>query len=933
MLTHPRCGRGHHNPHGAGPRGLPRRPARPTAASPAQGPALAIRVVWDWVLHDAPVAWLNVRMAKHRTFWAPTPWLVGRPAPGVEALFTVGVSLATLGVVPDTRDCVRAVEWEGSTPRAELIGASRTRFVEWIRGDKMVYLAPRRPLVTPLPGVSVTEPHNDRQRSEWGECELSVGASGDRVPLAPLGDGMTFSMNHKWLVINDRSSHQNRVVIVNLLLAEHQNQQQQQQPPTKVMTICGKSVSQVFLDEYHCDEALFIYGLEGCWDAVVVNLAQLWTPVECNFTPISSTRCLMPKNVSLFQAKFKWLVLWTESRTRAFIASGSVYTTSVLHYAESPPSPEPGDPTVQESLHTAIYSTARMELSQLSDRLYCLSGHKFEIWDCNMPATALRVFEWNGRADMFGHAGFLFRLTGDRVLVSDPDSGTNVAVLTCSKGKVPTDRTVLSFLLRTNEKKMRTRRNRKHKSHAPKQPQICSTTTPHEAASVPLVQVIPSRSVSSQFHTLMLLTHPRCGRGRPGARARGLGRCAARAPPGPPLALAIAPPWLGVAVRAVWDWVLHEAPVALLQVALETDSREWSPRGSEAIVTVGVSLATLGVAGWYTRRCACDGRTQLVAATHEHLVERTRDPSAGTGPCRYWDYKWWDLTLQEKGGCGDRVQLMRYGGGTHLCLNDKWLVINECDRWREERVVIVNLLVAVQQNQWQKQKSNKNLTAHQQQPTKVIPMTGKRLPSGVFMDKYHSDEALFIFRDDAVVDAVVINLEQLWNSADDSFRPIGSTRCLLPTTFASLGGTLEWLVLWTLSQTRALIVQGSSSVIHYAESQANLPAHIQEVLHSSHYDTSRLNLSQLSERLYCIVGPSVLEVWDCNIPSRAIRVVGLDNNWCDLLFGHCGFMFSVSRDRVLITDYESGTNVVVITRGGASKKSFMTNYTQLSFLL
>ncbi|KAH3744658.1 cysteine proteinase [Pelomyxa schiedti] len=440
MLAHPRCGRGHGI--GARSRALARRAAA-AAASPSL--ALAIRVVWDWVLRDAPIAWLNVRMGKLCTCYSRRD---DPEAAGVEALFTLGVSLATLGVVPgNTRHWARRV-WHGPG-HSEILGANCYHLVERIQGDAMVYLKSR----------------------DWGgcggdECEGSGSGCGcgevvgsretrcsDRVPLTRYGFGgeMGMCMNRKWLVVNETSSVQESLVLVNLLsVAQQQNQNPKQ--TSKVIPIHGNRVSAVFMDEYNSDEALLIFVLEDCWDTVVINLEQLWSSVDCTFIPISSTRFRLQPGINFYQQS-KFLILRTESLTRAFIGVGSEDWRSsvVIHCDESSPT-EPGSQlNIKDPIHIGGYC-GNMQVSQLSDRLYCVSAMlSCEIWDCNNPSGAIKVVQFPGcevgLPVVFGHCGFMFHLLGDRVVVTDYASDTKVAVFTCTKGKVHSDHTYLSFLL------------------------------------------------------------------------------------------------------------------------------------------------------------------------------------------------------------------------------------------------------------------------------------------------------------------------------------------------------------------------------------------------------------------------------------------------------------------------------------------------------
>ncbi|KAH3764283.1 NTF2-related export protein 1/2 [Pelomyxa schiedti] len=450
----------------------------------------------------------------------------------------------------------------------------------------------------------------------------------------------------------------------------------------------------------------------------------------------------------------------------------------------------------------------------------------------------------------------------------------------------------------------------------------------------------------------------------PGGRARGRGRCA---PPGDPAA--ISPSWLAVSIKLVWDWVLHEAPVRLLDVRRDDVYRCPCPRGGgggrrhpEALFTLAVSAATLGVVPGLTRHWArdtlgvCRG---LVGANGSLLLEWVDaglwpsppplPASRGDGVVcctfRQSQQSHADCGRCELGeGCDNKVLLHRIDAATRVASNHKWIVVSD---WQWPKVVIVNLMMLV----------SRAMPQPEVQQRQAVESLAKAIPAkhqvDATLDKYHSDEALVTLRADGVwdvIDACVIDLAHTWASEDGTFSPISVTHCLIPRRAHWSSGS-KLLVMWTEEHKRAFIIlvpdsDSSACVLHYAEAESGGPAtpvRNQEVLHSSHYESTRVELSQLSERLYCISRhhhaipqTQTVEIWDCNMPSCALRSIAHNENACQLVYGHYGFLFLVCGDRILVSDYYSGTNVAVLTckaPDGKGNKKFKMDYTDLSFLL
>ncbi|KAH3732139.1 hypothetical protein Pelo_17032 [Pelomyxa schiedti] len=878
MLAHPRCGRGR-----PGARALGRgRCVRGPLAIAGPWLAVAIKLVWDWVCNEAPVRVVDVRVSRG---WE---YSRRRRRPDTvrefEGLFTIGVSDATLGLMTSvTRHWVR----DTNKGFVRLVGATDRFFVECTK-----------------------EPHSRKWYSAGStyfsqrtQTAPGTGGKSDCGKVLLGQDGLSRCMNHKWLVIQDTEqdwTHSETVVAI-------ANLTEQQLSLKYIHSVADKLLIGVFFDECNCDEALFVFEDHVIAVVCVVNLPQLWSSSPSEpFSPISTTRCARPKSHSSLDWRDlnELLVMHTESNRRSFIASvphgwkRDIF--EVLRYIESSSEPA-ATPHNEEVLSTSKYGSQRnLELSQLRVGV-------FEIWDCNMPSHPLRVVECvkdtGCRQMMYGHAGFLFHINENRILVTDYLTGAKVAMLTCHSEKPDENNEAMNTL------------------------QV-------------VTRVYPSLSTSSQFHSLMMMTHPRCGRGRPGARARGRGRCVS----GP---LAIAGPWLAVAIKLVWHWVCNDAPFRVINVRVSRGIlqgkwrivTEW-----EALFTIGVSAATLGLMASITRHCVRDtnkGFVQLVGANDRFVIdsadERLSERWFSGGTLYIRDLNGW---IADQGAHGGKVVLCQNGLGRSM--NHKWLVLTDLEDERGEPgiIVLANL-------------------AEQQVVPKYIRSVADKYPLGVFIDEYHCDEALIVFfLDDKVAELCVVSLPQLWSSSDsDPFIPISTTRCVKPRSLSSdwTKGD-KWIVMHPESNSRSFIARaggcrygrwayGSMAILRYLESSSGpyaTPHNDEEVLNTSLYPSQRnLELSQLSERLYCVSGQNihnngvgVFEIWDCNMPSHPLRVVEcVKDTTCDqMLYAHAGFLFHFNENRILVTDYETGAKVAMLTCRTEGKK-FPPNHTGVSFLL
>ncbi|KAH3762521.1 hypothetical protein Pelo_5633 [Pelomyxa schiedti] len=407
--------------------------------------------------------------------------------------------------------------------------------------------------------------------------------------------------------------------------------------------------------------------------------------------------------------------------------------------------------------------------------------------------------------------------------------------------------------------------------------------------------------LASQFAALCLLSHQRCsGASNKGSELRRL------------------------AIRTVWQWVVHEAPVRLVNLRLLREPRQRGAVDWEALLTLGVSEATLAVVPRETRHWAREtqGCLSLVGANRVHLIERVRERGemvSSKVACFKGDGKLY-RTVRDAGALRDcdgacecelgynKVVVSQAAG--NICVNQKWVVLGGWSWGSLKRIVIVNLLLAGQQGE---AVAEKVITSFSRD---------KRL-LGVFLDRYHCDEALFVWLSGELsVEVNIVNLEQLWSSPN-TFSPIISALYLLPSTSLRSAYDVQeqWLVLRTESNKRSFIVKANphifqTVILQYAEISADMQDNL---LHSAQFKSQRLELSQLSERLYCVSAFMVLlseiltvEIWDCNTPSHAISIVECRKD-CHMVFGHAGFLFYDYGDHVVITDYLSGTRVAELS--------------------
>ncbi|KAH3763722.1 hypothetical protein Pelo_4434 [Pelomyxa schiedti] len=500
--------------------------------------------------------------------------------------------------------------------------------------------------------------------------------------------------------------------------------------------------------------------------------------------------------------------------------------------------------------------------------------------------------------------------------------------------------------------------------------------------ALPVCTITPALDLSAQFLALCMLAHPRCSLGptasfvtRHWPRWTPRGRGAGTGDEGAALG-----------VRLVWDWVLRQAPLARVALRLanrrvlntwESASRFgedsiWEAPVHEALVALTVSRGTLGVWPGHTRQRVRDtgglllrgyAALEFVGANGGHVIERVGEPAFSAPPYECFCGSGSTLRVVEPPtssivGCNhDGGIALSLGGRALVCCNRsrilsnrKWLIIRE---FCSKRLIIVNLLLAKQQRQHNGAGEG---TPNQQQPeqesAKVV-LSATANWAGIFLDEYHCDEALFVsfIRRYQTLQVYVVSLPQLWSCVDtdgSTVERIAISTTLCRVYFSESYPTFDptnWLVMHN-TESKRRYAESSHSVLECKSLCHNNEACKESLLHVSEYRTLRLEVSQLSERLFCVSycghqsttyeppPPCTWELWDCNLPTRPLRVVEFRYDQIQAVFGHCGFLFHLTADgaSVVVSDFESGTKVAVITCNGESRKKECRYCTDTSFL-
>ncbi|KAH3762729.1 hypothetical protein Pelo_5422 [Pelomyxa schiedti] len=340
----------------------------------------------------------------------------------------------------------------------------------------------------------------------------------------------------------------------------------------------------------------------------------------------------------------------------------------------------------------------------------------------------------------------------------------------------------------------------------------------------------------------------------------------------------------GLVVRLVWGWVVGGGgPVKFFSVSV----RDVVANGKSTLLTFGMSMLTLGIVSkysrwWQTNKQGSGCVETIPAANKTHVIYRMSNE------------KEYNITYSRR---SVGLETVRCAGGLRVwsgksiaeCVNHKWLVFTHLFMKRKE-FAVANLLL--------------------EHPTARVLPSQMFTPIDIFMNKMKEDEAVLVKKRRRYhkLRIAVVNIQDVWSGRTCS--PIFQEEYCFPSSIPDVHCYyMPTVLILQAHSERCFIVQTTAAIIQYNES-----ADPHEV-HSANYDYLQgggLALTQLSERLYCVTStPNTLEIWDCNNPANALRIV--DNQFCcRIVYAHCGLLFHVGGNRVTVTDYSSGSKVATL---------------------
>ncbi|KAH3731775.1 hypothetical protein Pelo_17391 [Pelomyxa schiedti] len=221
--------------------------------------------------------------------------------------------------------------------------------------------------------------------------------------------------NHKWLAVYDDIKRE--LCVSNLLM---------EPPATKTVQFPTGTNRDVFMNQCNEDEAVLAQKYvedTNTLELSVVNLSEVWSTGA--ITPVFCTKYLLPfDSQTQFFLVDSVLILQTESGGRAFVVRSCPWShTMILQFP---------DASCPDKVHMVRYNNERAILSQMSERLYCLTRppNTMEIWDCNNPTNPMRVVDHNFCCRLVcAHSGFLFHIGRSRITVTDYNSGSKFLAL------------------------------------------------------------------------------------------------------------------------------------------------------------------------------------------------------------------------------------------------------------------------------------------------------------------------------------------------------------------------------------------------------------------------------------------------------------------------------------------------------------------------
>ncbi|KAH3732288.1 hypothetical protein Pelo_16880 [Pelomyxa schiedti] len=360
------------------------------------------RLVWEWV-SACPTMHFSVHAF-------PATLAGGYCDPPPSSLFAFGVSPITHGLIQRPPFPRHWLSESSEELHCEVIGANQLVAIgraSVLHGEQYNIMRRRSAQSTFNDddscdaGVTRLQIRTDSS-SVWGR----VGFSGSNtVWSGELGTSGLCAVNHRWFVLWD--SERGEAVVVNLLLEFNMV------GISTAFPMQRENVVNVFMNQMCDDEAVLVSKLSPCiLELTVFNVSDLWFGFM--FNQVSVRFSLQSTVANTFSVEVV-LVLQTKSKERAYvvmITEGS--DCIVLHYYQCSGQPE---------------------VHKLSTSLYCVScPSRLEIWDCNIPSHATTTVDHFGCCwTVTAHAGFLFHLRDDQIVVTDYCSGSRVIALPLPK--------------------------------------------------------------------------------------------------------------------------------------------------------------------------------------------------------------------------------------------------------------------------------------------------------------------------------------------------------------------------------------------------------------------------------------------------------------------------------------------------------------------
>ncbi|KAH3763624.1 hypothetical protein Pelo_4522 [Pelomyxa schiedti] len=366
--------------------------------------------------------------------------------------------------------------------------------------------------------------------------------------------------------------------------------------------------------------------------------------------------------------------------------------------------------------------------------------------------------------------------------------------------------------------------------------------------------VVAVASLYSQFVALCTVTHPRCGcQWNRMLLMRSSSLSAEN---------------LGLVVRLVWGWVVGGGPVRFFSVSVYGGV---FAAVQSTLFTFGMSMLTLGVVSkhsrwWKSKEKLNSCVETLPAANHTYVIDRTLYEE---GEGLYYSTRSVQSPSESNGGVRPSVPTEVWSGSCYCAegVNPKWLVIRD---FTMNEFVVANLLL------------------DQENSTRVLPSPAF-IPQRIFMNQIKEDEAVLfsVNKRDHMFKIAIVNLQEVWSGR--TCNPIFHAEYCIPSSIAATDVDclrISMLILQAHSE-RCFIVKTASIHFHTSHSEASIiqytesagPHEVRSANYHSRPAAGCLALTQLSERLYCVTStPNTLEVWDCNNPTNALRIV--DNQFC-----------------------------------------------------